>query len=102
MNFDPPTTKAPPNWPGPIALIGLALIVLILVWATSGCASTFYSADGKPLATIRGDYTYQRTASGAVSITLKHSPVIRASGVATSQTIAAAGTAASAAILAAP
>ena len=49
-----------------------------------------------------GDYTYIRTAKGDVSITLKHSPVIRASGVATSQALATAGTAASAVMLAKP
>jgi hypothetical protein len=66
----------------------------------TSCQSTFYYPDGKPQATIRGDYTYSRTAAGAESITLKHSPVIRASGVATTQGIAAAGTAAGAALLA--
>ena len=82
-----------------VELICYFIAAVVICMLATGCASTFYSPDGLPLATIRGDYTYQRTASGAVSITLKHSPVIRASGVATSQTIAAAGTAASATLL---
>ena len=103
MNFDHDfePMNPPPNWPGPIALIGLAIIVAIIIFCTS-CSSTFYGPDGKPTAMIHGDYTYQRSAAGDVSISLKHSPVIRAGGVATSQAIAAAGTVASAAILAAP
>ena len=80
----------------------IAVVITFAAMSLTGCTSTFYGPTGLPLATIRGDYTYQRTAAGAVTITLKHSPVIRASGVATSQAVAAAGTAASAAILAAP
>ena len=80
----------------------IAIVLTFLAMSLTGCSSTFYGPTGLPLATIRGDYTYSKTAAGAVLITLKHSPVIRASGVATSQAVAAAGTAASAAILAAP
>jgi len=75
-------------------------IAAICLLALPSCMTTFYGPTGLPTAKVYGDYTYSRTASGTVSITLKHSPVIRASGVATTQAIAAAGTAASAAMLA--
>jgi len=75
------------------------VIIIVIAASSMSCGSTFYGPTGQPTAKVYGDYTYSRTASGAVSITLKHSPVIRASGVATTQAIAAAGTAASAAML---
>ena len=95
-DFQPP--NPPPNWPGPIALLGLTLIVVIIIFCTS-CGSTFYGPDDKPAARIRGDYTYQRSAAGDVSISLRHSETIRAQGNAVSKSIGAAGTAASAAML---
>ena len=87
---------------GFLTILGWIIAWGVIIFLFTGCSSTFYGPTGLPLATIRGDYTYSRTAAGAVTVTLKHSPVIRASGVATSQAVAAAGTAASAAILAAP
>ncbi len=73
-------------------------LATICLLAITSC-STFYNPDGKIRARIMGDYTYQRTKDGAETITLKHSPVIRAGGIATAQVIGAAGTAASAALL---
>ncbi len=74
-------------------LICYALAAAAICMLATGCASNFYGPDGKRTATIRGDYTYQRTAAGAVTITLKHSPVINAAGNATAK-VATAGAAA--------
>ena len=103
MNYDNDfqPLNPPPNWPGPIALLGLTLIVVIIIFCTS-CGSTFYGPDGKPAARISGDYTYQRSADGKETVTLNHSRVITAGGTAGAKLITAGGTAASAAILAAP
>ena len=40
-----------------ICILILALIVAVMVLAMTGCGSTFYGPDGKPTASIRGDYT---------------------------------------------
>ncbi len=68
--------------------------------SVTSCGSKFYGRDGQLTADIHGDFTYQRTKDGAETITLKHSPVITAAGKAASLGIGAAGTAASAALLA--
>lgn len=85
--------------PGPIGIL-LLVIVIVIAACSMSCVSTFHP-DGKPKV-LAGDYTYERTAAGDVKVTIKHSPVIRASGIATTQAIGAAGTAASAVILSTP
>ncbi len=95
LNTEPRVETEPPEWP---SAIGMMILVIVIAACSMSCASTFYGADGKPTARIYGDYTYQRTAAGAVTITLKHSPVIRAGGIATTQVIGAAGTAVTAAL----
>ena len=85
---------------GFIAIIGWVLFWGVLIFFFTSCGSTFYGPTGLPTARIFGDYTYTRSATGSVTITLKHSPVIAATGKAAALGITATGTAASAAILA--
>jgi hypothetical protein len=82
-----------------LSAVAVAVLAIVVAACQMSCQSTFYE-NGQVRARITGDYTYTRSASGAETITLKHSPVIRAGGIATSQSLAAAGTAASAAMLA--
>lgn len=98
LDFEP-SRKQPPTWPGPVALLGLGLII-VLVITCSSCSSQFYYPDGALKASIMGDLTYSKSAKGDETFSLKHSPVIRAGGIAATQGIAAAGSAASAALLA--
>jgi hypothetical protein len=85
-----------------ICYLILALILAVLVLAVTGCGSTFYGPDGKPTARINGDYTYQRTSEGDVSISLRHSETILAHGNAVSKGIGAAGSSLTALAIAAP
>lgn len=77
-----------------ICYLILALAVLVLV--VSGCGSTFYGPDGRPTARISGDYTYQRTPGGSVSISLRHTETIQAQGNAFAKDLGTLGTAAAA------
>ena len=82
MNFDHDfePMNPPPNWPGPIALIGLAMVVIAIIWSTSCASTTFYGPDGKPTARISGNFNYHRTAAGTVTMSINHSQVIDAQG----------------------
>ena len=64
-------------------------LLLTLVILSSGCASTtFYGADGRPVAQVQGDMTkveYQRACDGAIKWTagtVNHSAATQAGGIA--------------------
>lgn len=75
LDFEP-SRKQPPNWPGPVALLGLGLIIALIIFCTS-CSSRFYYPNGQIKASIQGDLTYTRSADGDEKLEINHSSVIR-------------------------
>ena len=98
LDFEPDNRPDPAGWPGPIALLGLALVVIAIIWSTSCATTTFYGADGKPTARIMGNFNYHRTAAGTVTMSINHSQVIDAQG----RAVGVVGSAVTALSLAAP
>ena len=68
--------------------------ILVICLCLTGCVSRLYDK-GQLQAEIRGDYEYRRGADGSVSISLRHTPVIQASGTAIAKHVGAIGSAAS-------
>lgn len=68
--------------------------ILAMCLCLTGCVSRLYDK-GQLQAEIRGDYEYRKGADGSVLISLRHTPVIQASGTAVAKDIGALGSAAS-------
>lgn len=96
--FEYPVPKQPSWWPGLVAILVLAFIIVMLVFST-GCASTVLYRDGKRIARFDGDMTgvrYVHNKDGSCELTgetIDHSSATLAQGQAASQKIAAAGAA---------
>ena len=71
-------------------------LLYILALVFSGCATTtFYGANGKPIARMQGDMTGVQFASGNTSfsaVSVNHSAATRAGGDATAKVLQSAGT----------
>lgn len=80
LDFEPDNRPDPAGWPGPIALLGLAMVVIAIIWSTSCASTTFYGADGKPTARIMGNLTYSKKPDGSLTMSINHSQVIDAQG----------------------
>lgn len=81
-----------------LAIVGSLIfyaVIAAFILGITGCVSRLYER-GQLTAEIRGDYEYSRSRDGTVVISLRHTPVIQASGTAISKTIGATGTAATA------
>lgn len=51
-------------------MVGLTLIILIIAWAASGCATTTIYRDGSPVARFQGnmvDMVFTQSAKGEIS-----------------------------------
>ena len=70
----------------------MKLLALVSLLAVTGCVSRLYD-HGQLTAEIRGDYEYRKTAAGDESISLRHTPIIQASGTAIAKDLGAVGTA---------
>ena len=81
-----------------LAIVGSLIfyaVIAAFILGLSGCVSRLYER-GQLAAEIRGDYEYSRYRDGSVTISLRHTPVIQASGTAVSKATGALGTAATA------
>ena len=94
-------TPQPSVWPGPIALLGLAFVIAVLILAVTGCTTTYH--DGKPTARISSNFTgkIHVAPDGTADIdgAVNNSAIIQSYGTASAKTIGAAGTAAAATLL---
>ena len=70
-------------------------LTLTLISILTSCVSRLYER-GQLTAEIRGDYEYRKSVDGSVSVSLRHTPVIQASGTAVAKDLGALGTAATA------
>ena len=81
-----------------LAIVGSLIfyaVIAAFIFAITGCVSRLYER-GQLTAEIRGDYEYRRSSDGSVAISLRHTPVIQATGTAVSKASGALGTAATA------
>ena len=81
-----------------LAIVGSLIfyaVIAAFIFAITGCVSRLYE-QGQLTAEIRGDYEYRRSSDGSVAISLRHTPVIQASGTAVSKATGALGSAATA------